>query len=297
MPHRLVRALCRGPLPLLRPLPLLALLLPACAALPGGTGGPEGGSRPDAGTSARAGRLTVVSYNIRAGQDTARQSNLARVAALLDSLRADVALLQEVDRGTRRSGGVDQVAELERLTGMVARFGRSMDYDGGEYGVAVLSRLPIREQAVIPLTPPPTKDDAEPSEPRVALYVLLDTPDGPLPVLNTHLDAGEGTHRRQEMLALLATVHRRVGARGPVLVGGDLNARPDTDELSAATLVLDDAWRRCGGGPEHTFPAHAPDRRIDYVLLRELECTRARVHASTASDHRPLAVELVWPPR
>ncbi|HUH14148.1 MAG TPA: endonuclease/exonuclease/phosphatase family protein [Longimicrobiales bacterium] len=280
-PPRSVLAPCSALAPLAL-LALLAVLLPACAALPGGTRAPE------------AGGLTVVTYNIRAGQDTARLPNLERVAALLDTLGADVALLQEVDRGTRRSGRVDQVAELERLTGMAALFGKSMDYDGGDYGIALLTRLPIREHAVVRLTPPPVEGE-ESSEPRVALYALLETPAGALPVLNTHLDAGEGTHRRQEMLTLLATIQRRAGGHGPLVVGGDLNARPESAELAAATLVLDDAWPRCGAGDGLTFPAHAPDRRIDYVLLRGLECAGARVHPSTASDHRPLAVEVAWP--
>src|SRR5690606_17261980 len=62
--------------------------------------------------------MTLVSYNIHAGKDADQQPNLARVSAVLDTLGADIVLLQEVDRGTRRSGGEDQVAELERLTGM-----------------------------------------------------------------------------------------------------------------------------------------------------------------------------------
>src|SRR5690606_8755919 len=67
---------------------------------------------PAAGLQAGDG-LTVVSYNIHAGKDAEQRPNLDRVAAVLDTLGADIALLQEVDRRTARSGGEDQVAVLE----------------------------------------------------------------------------------------------------------------------------------------------------------------------------------------
>lgn len=262
-----------------RALPL-ALLLASCASIPLD----PSGAQP---------ALTIVSYNIHAGKDAGGEPNLERVAALLDSLGADVALLQEVDRGTRRSGGVDQLVELERLTGMEAVFAKSLDYDGGDYGIALLSRFPLLRHEVVPLTVDRPEERAGGRyEPRVGLYAIVQTPIGDLPVVNTHLGAGAPVYRRQEMLALLATVHRLAGRDGPLIVGGDLNARPDAVEIAAATLVLDDAWTACGDGAGETFPAASPDRRIDYLLLRELRCTRARVHASIASDHRPLVVEI-----
>ncbi len=237
---------------------------------------------------------TLVSYNIRAGRDTDGRPNLGRVAALVDSVAADIVLLQEVDRGTARSGGVDQLAELRRLTGMHGVFGRSLFYDGGEYGIALLSRWPILESRVTPLRAEPPEERAGPAhEPRVALFARVDAPSGPLSVVNTHLGAGAaGTYRRQELVALLAEIHRTTGRRGPLVVGGDLNATPESDLVAAATLPLHDAFARCGSGDGATYPAHSPERRIDYVLLRALDCTEARVGGTTASDHRPLVVRL-----
>jgi endonuclease/exonuclease/phosphatase family metal-dependent hydrolase len=241
---------------------------------------------------------TIVSFNIRAGTDLERRPSLDRVAALLDALGADVVLLQEVDRGTHRSGGVDQLAELRRLTGLEGVFGRAIDFDGGEYGIAILSRWRILDSAVVPLTVdlPPGLADAR-HEPRVVLHVLLDSPWGPLPVLNTHLShQAWGTYRRQELVGLLGELQRRTGRAGMVIVGGDFNARPDSDEIAAVTLALDDAWRVCGAGDGLTYPSDEPVRRIDYLFLRAASCTLARVPATTVSDHRPLVVD-VFPTR
>jgi endonuclease/exonuclease/phosphatase family metal-dependent hydrolase len=246
------------------------------------------------GPRAGDGTHTIVSFNIRAGTDLAGEPSLDRVAALLDSLDAAVVLLQEVDRGTRRSGGVDQLAELRRLTGMHGVFGRAIDFDGGEYGIAMLSRWPILESAVVPLRAElPRGLTHEAYEARILLHVLLDSPWGALPVLNTHLShEAVGTYRRQELVGLLGELHRRAGSTGMVIVGGDFNAAPGTDEVEAVTLALADAWELCGEGDGRTYPSDEPVRRIDYVFLREAGCTIARVHPTTISDHRPLVVEV-----
>ncbi|SRR5690606_17257002 len=240
--------------------------------------------------------LTVISYNIHAGKDAEQQPNLERVAAVLDTLGADIVLLQEVDRGTARSGGEDQVAELERLTGMRAAFAKSLDYQGGEYGIAALSRWPIESVRVLPLpTDPPLKRSNGSEDPLVALYIVVAAPAGRVHVVNTHLTAeGPGTYRKQQLVGLLAHVRRLVPPDEPLVVGGDFNARPHADEIAATTLALEDVWAVCGadGDAGNTYPAHAPDRRIDYLFLRGLRCDGARVHATTASDHRPVVAQV-----
>ena len=60
-------------------------------------------------------RLRVVTYNIHHGEGTDGRIDLERIAALLSGMQPDIVALQEVDRNTSRSGGVDQFATLERL--------------------------------------------------------------------------------------------------------------------------------------------------------------------------------------
>ncbi|MEO7823076.1 MAG: endonuclease/exonuclease/phosphatase family protein, partial [Gemmatimonadaceae bacterium] len=119
----------------------LALTGLACASLPSRDKGPQ---------------VRVLVYNIHAGKDAKGVDNLARVAEIVRSTGADIALLQEVDRGTTRSGKVDQLAVLSRLTGFHAAFGKTLDYQGGDYGIAVLSRWPINRDSLIrlPVDPP-----------------------------------------------------------------------------------------------------------------------------------------------
>ena len=99
----------------------------------------------------------VLVFNIHAGKDAGGRANLDDVASLVRSTSADIVLLQEVDRGTARSGKVDQLQVMSAATGFDRAFGRSLDYDGGLYGIAALSRARLEDAETIPLptTPAP----------------------------------------------------------------------------------------------------------------------------------------------
>ena len=224
-------------------------------------------------------------YNIHAGKDAAGVDNLARVAELITSRNADIVLLQEVDRGTTRSGGVDQLEELKRLTSLHGVFGKSLDYQGGEYGIAILSRWPIEGTAIIPLrTDPPQPRAGGSLEPRIALSANTNG----IRVVNTHLDASrEDTWRLQEISRLGGSV-----SGGPILVGGDFNSTPESAvQHNWRQSGLRDAWTECGAADGLTYPADTPVKRIDYLFLgRGFRCESAEVIETTASDHRPLLV-------
>lgn len=257
------------------PLLLLALtLLAGCASVDGPV------------------ELRLLVYNIHAGKDAAGAPNLERVAAVIRSTRADVVLLQEVDIRTIRSGGVDQLDEVARMTRLEPLFGKSLDYDSGEYGIAILSRLPIRSRRALPLrVDPPQKRAGGSVEPRIALIAEVQTArGGTLRIINTHLDASRDDRYRLQEVATLAAAVREGEA---VILGGDLNATPENPlhhHLRAKRLR--DAWD-CGTGEGGTYPASAPEKRIDYLYFSQhFDCVSAEVLESDASDHRPLLVRL-----
>ena len=265
------------------------------------TGCIAGASCASAGRAAPPAELRVLVYNIHAGTDAAGVDNLDRVAALVREAKADLVLLQEVDRLTTRSGRVDQLRELERRTGLHGAFGKTLDYQGGEYGIAVLSRWPVRRDTLVrlPVEPPQARAGGS-YEPRGALVAWIDAPGRPLRVVNTHLDAsGDDHYRRQEVARVRAdaTALAAVSSAGAplVLVGGDFNAEPGTaTHLTMTEGGFLDAWAACGGaGDGLTYSAARPVKRIDYLfVLGRAGCRAARVIASDASDHRPLLVTL-----
>src|SRR5687768_6865671 len=259
---------------------LLAASLASCTTLP----------------LARDPVIKVLVYNIHAGKDPWGVENLPGVAAIVKSTGADVALLQEVDINTRRSGRVDQPAELADLTGLRAVFGKTLDYDGGDYGIAVLARWPVTHDTLFRLRVTPRQERAGGSyEPRGVLHVLIATPYGPLHILNTHLDpSADDRFRRQEAATLLRLADQLRSSGETVFIGGDLNSNPDSRVMAMFTEAgWKDAWDGCGAGEGKTYPYNEPVKRIDYLLLGTgATCARAEVLATDASDHRPIVFQI-----
>ncbi len=241
--------------------------------------------------------VRVLVYNIHAGKDAGGTPNLQEVARLVLAHAADVVLLQEVDRGTKRSGGVDQLQVLMDATEFAGAFGRTLDYDGGQYGIAALSRAGFGLEDTVPLRVSPPQARAGGShEPRGALVTVVHTEFGRWSAVTTHLDASAGDeYRLQEADQLEEIVRLRRAAGLPLIVGGDMNATPDSAVVKKLLAFgLRDAWAECGKGDGFTYPASKPIKRIDYVFVTgALRCTSAEVIDTQASDHRPLLVHLV----
>jgi endonuclease/exonuclease/phosphatase family metal-dependent hydrolase len=270
---------------------LRRILWSAGLAICGATGCIHLGSGGQSGDDVR-----VLVYNVHAGKDAGGKESVQRIADVVKSLDPDIVLFQEVDKGTKRSGGVDQPASYGSLTGLHVAFGRSLDYDGGEYGIAVLSRWPIRRDTTIHLpVDPPQERSGGSHEPRVAMSLAIDAPFGRLDLFNTHIDASnEERWRLQEIKTIARVVTAALNGNGRVLVGGDFNSTPESAvQTELRANGFHDAWPTCGVGEGLSYPADVPRKRIDYLfLLSGFECMSARVVDADASDHRPVIFTL-----
>ena len=232
--------------------------------------------------------VRVLTYNIHHGEGTDGQIDLPRLAEVINGVQPDLVALQEVDQGTERSGGVNQLTELERLTKMHGEFGKSMNYFGGGYGVAVLSRWRMSKTEHHPL---PTSTDREP---RTELTVQVRAGEhGPvLRFTSTHLDQGRDTELRL-LQARSLNEHLVHGDGQPSILAGDMNSRPDSDVLQ----VLGEHWTNASADTLPP-PAGRPRPRGDHVLFRPAKCWRViestLIDETVASDHRPLLVVLEW---
>lgn len=205
----------------------------------------------------------------------------AAIEAVLRDVAPDVVCLQEV---WAEEGGANQAAVLAGALGFHHAAAPTPFVDGVAFTNAVLSRWPIETSAVERLPGP----DGRPGH-RVALVADVASPWGRAPVISTHLaweyDASATRSVQAVALCRLASAHRGDPDRDlPVVVGGDLNAVPDSDEVRALTgrapvpvpgLVFQDAWEVAGDGPGHTWDranpyladATWPGRRLDYLLV------------------------------
>lgn len=233
-----------------------------------------------------SGKLRVMTYNIHHGRGTDEKIDLERIAAVIKKAGPDLVALQEVDIKTRRSGGVDQLAELARLTGMNSRFAKGRDYDGGDYGQAVLSRYPIKSFEVHSLPGTPE------SEARIAFAATIDTPgEGPdVLFVGTHLHHREESLRVDQARRLMEILDKRE-VRDAVLLG-DLNAVPGSESMN----LLLGKWEDAGPSEAFTFPSRKPEKKIDWILLPKGHNWRVSggrvIEEPLASDHLPIIVDL-----
>lgn len=241
-------------------------------------------SAPAASASANDG-ITLATYNIRHGRGMDGRVDLERTANAIRAFDADLVALQEVDRLVARSGRGDEPAILGGLLGMAHAFGAFMPYQGGEYGMAILSRFPIRRTQVLRLP--------DGNEPRVALVVEVEPrPGRRLLAVNVHFDWVDDDRFRYAQVEQLATVLDTVSI--PVVLLGDFNDVPGTRTLtrwSARFLVAAKP-----AGDRFTFPSTKPEREIDHILLaptaRWATLDARVVSDSVTSDHRAMVARV-----
>jgi len=240
-------------------------------------------------------RLRIVSYNIHHGAGLDGRLDLARIGSVIVAASPDLVALQEVERDTTRTGRVDQTAALARQTGLTGAFGRAIDFAGGAYGNALLSRFPVSDTVVSAL---PVH-----GEPRCCLRTMVSVPGLAQPVafLATHLDfegdpAGNASRERQ-IEAILALADGLPHGTTAILAG-DLNCEPGSTPLARLRAA---GWVEVTAANGATCPANEPTAKIDHVYVRPgrsavrvLSC--AVIDERVASDHRPIVVDITVEP-
>jgi endonuclease/exonuclease/phosphatase family metal-dependent hydrolase len=231
-------------------------------------------------------QLRVLCYNIHHGRGGDDQVDLERLAKVIHDCQPDLVALQEVDHRTRRTGGVDQTAELARLTGLHAQFARQIDFEGGQYGQAILSRWPLSDLQIHWLPGDPAREQ------RIVATCQVDLPGRQLLFGTTHLH-----HNNPDMrLRQAREITNALGSRAEtVILAGDLNAEPE----HAPIAELHKFWAIVDSASElKTFPAVEPSKQIDYILFRPVDTLRIVssqvIEEPMASDHRPLLAVLEW---
>jgi endonuclease/exonuclease/phosphatase family metal-dependent hydrolase len=233
--------------------------------------------------------LTVMTYNIHHGAGMDKKLDLERIARVIRAQKPDLVALQEVDDGTKRTNYVMQAEELARLTKMHQAYGAAMDFDGGKYGDAVLSRYKIAESRVISLGYTP----GDRREPRVAVATIVALPGGgEIAFISTHLDHTAASPDRLEQAKAINEQVRNVNQSA--VLAGDFNCEVGSEPMAE----LEKVWKVVSNGDGSlTCPADEPRTKIDHVLVKPLGRWRVVdakvIDERVASDHRPVVVRLV----
>lgn len=229
--------------------------------------------------------LKVLTYNIHHANPPSKPGviDIKAIAKVISESGAGLVGVQEVDVHTRRAGvGLDQAAELARLTGMNFYFAKSIDYDGGDYGLAILSKFPILHGETLPLP-------LEGGEHRAMGVVTIEpAPGSRMLFATTHLDLKP--NNRVLQVAFIKSYFAKQNL--PAILCGDFNSTPGSDTIRE----LDTMFRRSAIPSGLTFPMNKPDREIDFVMFRPGEKFPVKSHRvipeEYASDHLPVLVEV-----
>jgi endonuclease/exonuclease/phosphatase family metal-dependent hydrolase len=222
-------------------------------------------------------RLRVVTWNLwwRLGEWQARAE---AIAATLKKLCPDLVCLQEV----WQQGGENQAAPLADRLGMEHAFAPDQKQGDLDRGIALLSRWPLSETAVRALPVPPGVDDQT-----MALRSVVDGPRGRVLLVTTHLlPFPPRSAARQEQVRALVSFIAEAERQPPLIVlCGDFNAAPDSDEIRLLTgrhppaapgWTFLDAWETAGdGSPGYTMaktnpnaaPLLLPNLRWNYIFV------------------------------
>ncbi|MCM8532962.1 MAG: endonuclease/exonuclease/phosphatase family protein [Lentisphaeraceae bacterium] len=239
--------------------------------------------------------LKVLTFNILGGRNVDGAHNLKRIAKIINTMKPDIVAMQEVDKNTRRIKKRNITKEIAELTGMHYAFGKAMNFDGGEYGEAILSKEPILEVINHPL---PAQENAEP---RAALEAIVQFPHSnkKYSFIATHLDHLESNSNR---LMQVKAINKILSAKKqPYILAGDLNATPNSKTMKLINQHLD-----FGNSRNPTYPVKSPKLKIDWIGVDKLSAWRLdKVYTATefksdkewlklleiTSDHLPMMKE------
>jgi endonuclease/exonuclease/phosphatase family metal-dependent hydrolase len=232
--------------------------------------------------------MRLLSWNIHkgiGGRD--RRYSLDRIIGGIEAENPDIICLQEVDRLVRRSRFDDQPRLLARYFRCHSVFHPTVAVGDGAYGNLVLSRWPVESRHRISLRQGSRK-------PRGAQLLLIDSPEGRLHLVHTHLGLAE-RERHWQVARLLGHMLFRSADSLPTVVIGDLNDWRDT--LAAGPLSANGFEQITHPASRfRTFPAWMALGAIDKAFVRgPVDVRHARVVKTSltreASDHLPLVVD------
>ena len=233
-------------------------------------------------------RFRVMSYNIHHGEGLDGKVDLERIAALVKKEAADIVALQEVEKGVERTKRRDLPAELAALTGMTCVFSNNYNFQGGEYGNAVLTRYQVKGWTNTHYKM------LRPGEQRGILQLKLDVRGREVVIMNTHIDfRPDDSERLLNTETISQLVSNNSGT--PIILCGDFNDVPESRTYERLAALFVDSWKVAGTGLGFTIPAEGPKKRIDYIWISRgsrIIPLKMWVPETRASDHLPIVAEL-----
>ncbi|WP_215223942.1 endonuclease/exonuclease/phosphatase family protein [Echinicola shivajiensis] len=230
--------------------------------------------------------IRTMTYNIF-GARPGGIPDLQEIASVITKADPDLVALQEVDRFTERNGKeLDIAKELGRMCGMDYFFAKAIDLGSGEYGDAILSKYPIQSKYAFNMGVEPSLG----GEQRSVALISVDIEGENLYFASTHFDHLSNEANRLKQAKDLQGILEKYD--GPLIIGGDLNALPDSETIGIVKEKLVVACRN-NNCSQKTFSTANPNRTIDYIFYKGIDKLTVVNYsvfdwADRESDHFPV---------
>ena len=222
--------------------------------------------------------LKLMSYNIRNAKGMDNVRNVQRIANVINNEAPDVVAVQELDSMTTRSNQTYLLAEVAERTQMFANYAPAISFQGGKYGIGILSK---EKPLGIQTFPLPGREEKR-------MLMVAEFKDYFFAC--THLSLTE-----EDRLASLEIIKNSVRtSHKPFFLAGDLNDKPE----SAFIKALQQDFQILTNVKKATFPAPEPTETIDYIAAWKQRTddfaplSTQVIEEPLASDHRPITVTL-----
>ncbi|NDV84058.1 endonuclease/exonuclease/phosphatase family protein [Bacteroides sp. 51] len=222
--------------------------------------------------------IRLMSYNVHNCIDLNDKMDVWQIADVINEVAPDFVAIQEVDSVTTRTGGIYVLEELAKKVLMFPVFAPAIDYQGGRYGIGLLSKkLPLNVKR---LSLPGQE------EPRMLLIAEFQE----YIVCCTHLSLTE----EDRMKSVEIIVDALKDTTKPVFLAGDMNTSPGSTEEE----FLQKHFEVLSNTKQKTFPSDHPTECLDYIYgLKNAGNTYSVLNRNVlnnrlASDHLPLYVDV-----
>lgn len=251
---------------------VLAVLVAVATILGAAVVAARPGAPPSSQTS-----LRILTYNIQQGYNRDGLRDHDGQLALIRDVDADIIGLQESDTARIAGGNADVVKYLADRLDLHSYYGPKTV--PGTFGIALLSKYPIEN--------PRTFYMYSEGEQTATIEAQITVGGRSFNVFVTHLGNG-GPMVQQE-----AILHRVRGKENVILMG-DFNFRPDTEQYRMTTGLLDDSWlQRWPGGNEGQ--GIDPARRIDHIFVSPgTKVVDSEYLPGPQSDHPAMTTIIEW---
>lgn len=221
--------------------------------------------------------LVIMTYNVHNCIGVDNKTDYQRIANIINRIDPEVVGLQELDSATQRSNGIIVLNELANRTNRYHIYGPYFDFQGGKYGVGILSKEKPAGWKSVPI---PGRIENR------LLYVDLEN----FVFCCTHFSLEE--EDRLNSVVILNELFR--GSSKPVFFAGDLNSEPGSQTIKN----IESRWTMLNTPNDLTYPSDNPVKCIDYIFVLKdstyvFEIKQTSVEKETvASDHRPVWVKV-----